>query len=149
MTRPDYLQSEGADDTVGAIIEGFRQNYNVTKSRLSVIQALLSQGIITLAQYMSLMYMKSVLSPCKNEHEGSVIAEVGSEHYASDAHDTVYIVDDQKKTTTQRKDQIEVLKGITAFNTFPERNKLGGQGGLAMFRNNNINAFWKKNLTNF
>ena len=106
------MQSEGADDTVGAIIEGFRQNYNVTKSRLSVIQALLSQGIITLAQYMSLMYMKSVLSPCKNEHEGSVIAEVGSEHYASDAHDTVYIVDDQKKTTTQRKDQIEVLKGI-------------------------------------
>ena len=113
------MQSEGADDTVGAIIEGFRQNYNVTKSRLSVIQALLSQGIITLAQYMSLMYMKSVLSPCKNEHEGSVIAEVGSEHYASDAHDTVYIVDDQKKTTTQRKDQIEVLKGITANNTFP------------------------------
>ena len=143
MTRPDYLQSEGADDTVGAIIEGFRQNYNVTKSRLSVIQALLSQGIITLAQYMSLMYMKSVLSPCKNEHEGSVIAEVGSEHYASDAHDTVYIVDDQKKTTTQRKDQIEVLKSITANNTFPGITK-GGQGGPAMFRNCNINAFWKK-----
>ena len=56
-----YAQSEGADDTVGAIIENYRQHYNVTKSRLSVIQALLSQGIITLAQYMSLMYMKSVV----------------------------------------------------------------------------------------
>ena len=145
MTRPDYLQSEGADDTVGAIIEGFRQNYNVTKSRLSVIQALLSQGIITLAQYMSLMYMKSVLSPCKNEHEGSVIAEVGSEHYASDAHDTVYIVDDQKKTTTQRKDQIEVLKGI---NIIPGTTR-GAKETRQCFGKTTQFAFRKKNLTNF
>ena len=57
-----YSQCEDADDTVGAIIEKFKRSCNLTKTRLSVIQALLSQGIITFAQYMSLMYMKSVVS---------------------------------------------------------------------------------------
>ena len=51
------------------------------------------------------------LSPCKNEHEGSVIAEVGSEHYDSDGHDALIMDPDQNKTPSQKKDQIEVLKG--------------------------------------
>ena len=61
---------------MGGIIEMYKATYSVTKTRLSVIQALLSQGIITHAQYMGLMYMKSFLS-CKLYHEGSVIAEAG------------------------------------------------------------------------
>ena len=44
-------------------------------------QALLSHGVITHAQYMNFIYMKNVINNCKTEHEGSVIAEVGSEHY--------------------------------------------------------------------
>ena len=40
----------------------YKENSNVTKTRLAVIQALLSQGIISLAQYMNMMYMKSVVS---------------------------------------------------------------------------------------
>ena len=43
-------------------------------------QALLSHGVITHAQYMNFIYMKNVINNCKTEHEGSVIAEVGSEH---------------------------------------------------------------------
>jgi len=67
---------------------------NAVKTRLSVIQALLGQGIITHAQYMSLMYMKSVLASCNkpyHNHEGSVVAEAGSEHEHCDSdggHDT-------------------------------------------------------------
>ena len=67
------------EDPVGGIIESYKEAYSVTKTRLSVIQALLSQGIITHAQYMGLMYMKSVLL-CKPYNEGSVVAEAGSEH---------------------------------------------------------------------
>ena len=46
-----------------------------------LLQALLSHGVITHAQYMNFIYMKNVINNCKTEHEGSVIAEVGSEHY--------------------------------------------------------------------
>ncbi len=53
-----------------------------------VVQALLSHGIITHAQYMNFMYMKNVMSQFKRENEGSVIAEVGSEHCHSDGHIT-------------------------------------------------------------
>ncbi len=58
-----------------------------------LFQALLAQGVITHAQYMGLMYMKSVLSACKPSHEGSVVAEAGSEHDGhggcdSDGHET-------------------------------------------------------------
>ena len=54
------------------------------------------------------------MSPCKNEHEGSVIAEVGSEHYDSDGHDAFYIeLPEGESRASQRKDQIEVLMGKT------------------------------------
>eukprot|EP00092_Neocalanus_flemingeri_P001329 GFUD01001420.1.p1 GENE.GFUD01001420.1~~GFUD01001420.1.p1 ORF type:complete len:1228 (+),score=271.17 GFUD01001420.1:445-4128(+) len=81
-----FTQVENSKDPVGAIIEVYRQTDNLALSRLAVIQALLSHGIITHAQYMNFMYMKSVMSQCKTEHEGSVIAEVGSEHCYSDGH---------------------------------------------------------------
>ena len=68
------------------VIELYKTTLNVTKTRLAVIQALLSQGIISLAQYMNMMYMKSLLAPCKNEGEGSVVVEVGSEHCDSEGH---------------------------------------------------------------
>jgi len=49
------------------------------------------------------------LSSCKAEGEGSVVAEVGSEHCDSDGHDTdLENADDPKGQNT---DQIEVLKG--------------------------------------
>ena len=57
-----YTQFEDAPDPVGCVIELYKRSSNVTKTRLSVIQALLSQGIISLAQYMNMMYMKSVVS---------------------------------------------------------------------------------------
>ena len=57
-----YTQFEDAPDPVGCVIELYKRNSNVTKTRLAVIQALLSQGIISLAQYMNMMYMKSVVS---------------------------------------------------------------------------------------
>ena len=57
-----YTQFEDAPDPVGCVIELYKRSSNVTKTRLSVIQALLSQGIISLAQYMIMMYMKSVVS---------------------------------------------------------------------------------------
>ena len=53
-----YTQFEDAPDPVGCVIELYKRSSNVTKTRLSVIQALLSQGIISLAQYMNMMYMK-------------------------------------------------------------------------------------------
>ena len=37
---------------------------------------------------MNFMYMKNVMSQFKRENEGSVIAEVGSEHCHSDGHIT-------------------------------------------------------------
>eukprot|EP00090_Calanus_glacialis_P039865 TRINITY_DN6942_c0_g1_i1.p1 TRINITY_DN6942_c0_g1~~TRINITY_DN6942_c0_g1_i1.p1 ORF type:complete len:1224 (+),score=288.91 TRINITY_DN6942_c0_g1_i1:40-3711(+) len=80
-----FTQVDNSKDPVGAIIEVYRQTDNLSLSRLAVIQALLSHGIITHAQYMNFMYMKSVMSH-KAEHEGSVIAEVGSEHCNSDGH---------------------------------------------------------------
>lgn len=50
------------------------------------------------------------LSSCKAEGEGSVVAEVGSEHCDSDGHDTDLENGDELKG--QNTDQIEVLKGI-------------------------------------
>lgn len=106
-----YTQSRTAEDIVGEIIEMYKKTDTVTKTRLSVIQALLSQGIITHAQYMSLMYMKSVLFPCKTDHEGSVIAEVGSEHCDSEGHDTDIENNDTPNSQTA-SDQIQVLKDL-------------------------------------
>ena len=56
-----YTQFEDAPDPVECIIEIYKRTSNVSKTRLAVIQALLSQGIISLAQYMNMMYMKSVV----------------------------------------------------------------------------------------
>ncbi len=108
-----YSQCEHAEDPVGGIIEMYKATHSITKTRLSVIQALLSQGIITHAQYMGLMYMKSVLTS-KTSHEGSVVAEAGSEHehYDSDGHDT----DNEHSEVNSRaglvRDQVEVLKDL-------------------------------------
>merc|ERR1719312_1115190 len=105
-----FTQVENSKDPVGAIIEVYRQTDNLSLSRLAVIQALLSHGIITHAQYMNFMYMKSVMTH-KAEHEGSVIAEVGSEHCNSDGH----ITDNEEPNDSiqESKDnnsEIQVLK---------------------------------------
>ena len=55
-------------------------------------QALLSHGVITHAQYMNFIYMKNVINNCKTEHEGSVIAEVGSNNYNSEGHMTIMTI---------------------------------------------------------
>jgi timeless protein len=105
-----FTQFEDAPDTVGCIIEMYKENSNVTKTRLAVIQALLSQGIISLAQYMNMMYMKSVLITNKVEHEGSVVAEVGSEKCESEGgHNTD--LDNAHDHNAQNKD-LETLKEI-------------------------------------
>jgi len=84
-----FTQVENTKDPVGAIIKVYKQTDNTSLSRLAVIQALLSHGIITHAQYMSFIYMKNEMSQCKNQsHQGSVKAEVGSEHCNSDGHIT-------------------------------------------------------------
>ena len=76
-------------DPVGAIIDIYKRTDNISLSRLAVIQALLSYGIITHAQYMSFIYMKNEMSALKNRsQQGSVKAEVGSEHCNSDGHIT-------------------------------------------------------------
>lgn len=43
-----------------------------------------------------------------------MIAEVGSEHYDSEHYDALIMDPDQNKTPSQKKDQIEVLKGAVA-----------------------------------
>ena len=53
-----------------------RQTDNLSLSRLSVIQSLLTHGIITHAQYMNFMYMKGVMEMHTIEKEESVLAEV-------------------------------------------------------------------------
>lgn len=108
-----FSQCEHNEDPVGGIIEMYKSAYSVTKTRLTVIQALLSQGIITHAQYMSLMYMKSMLSS-KPYHEGSVVAEAGSEHCDSDGHETDGDPDyhPASSQTSRPKDQVEVLKDL-------------------------------------
>lgn len=137
-----FSQCEHSEDPVGGIIEMYKSTYSVTKTRLmviwpkfsretelkiqtfhfglqllknvffsQVIQALLSQGIITHAQYMSLMYMKSVLS-CKPYHEGSVVAEAGSEHCDSEGHETDLDPDYHPSSSQRPKDQVEVLKDL-------------------------------------
>merc|ERR1719427_1321325 len=60
---------------------------------------------------MNFMYMKSVMSQCKAEHEGSVIAEVGSEHCNSDGH----ITDNEEpndsiQESKNNNSEIQVLK---------------------------------------
>ena len=57
-----------------------------------LLQALLSHGVITHAQYMNFIYMENVINNCKTEHEGSVIAEVGSEHCNSEGHMTILTI---------------------------------------------------------
>ena len=57
-----------------------------------LLQALLSHGVITHAQYMNFIYMKNVINNCKTEHEGSVIAEVGSEQCNSEGHMTILTI---------------------------------------------------------
>merc|ERR1711935_859730 len=81
------------------------------KTRLNVIQALLSQGIISLAQYMSMMYLKSVLTThSKNSHEGSIVVEVGSEKCDSEGNYTE--LENTRDINLQGKDQIETLKEL-------------------------------------
>jgi timeless protein len=86
--RHHYTQVINTKDPVGAIIEIYRQTDNITLPRVAIIQELLSQAIITHAQYMNLMYMKSMMSPFQRVEEGSVIAEIGSEHCESDKEET-------------------------------------------------------------
>ena len=64
--------------------------------------------MITHAQYMNFIYMKNVINNCKTEHEGSVIAEVGSEHCNSEGHMT----DSEEAMETceeKRKSEIQVF----------------------------------------
>ena len=92
-----YSQDQDAEDTVGDIIEIYKRTCSVTKTRLNGLQALLSQGIITSAQYMSLKYRNSGLSPCEDEPDASIIAMIKNT--------------DGDKNIAQRLNQIEVLKG--------------------------------------
>jgi len=73
-----YTQVENTKDPVGAIIEIYRQMDNKTLPRVAIIQELISQNIITHAQYMNLMYMKSMMLPYQPVADGSIIAEIGS-----------------------------------------------------------------------
>ena len=58
---------------------------------------------------MNFIYMKNVINNCKTEHEGSVIAEVGSEHCNSEGHMTDS--DEAMETCEEkRKSEIQVLK---------------------------------------
>ena len=113
--RCHYSHCQDAEDMVGAIIELYKIDSNSTKTRLSVIQALLSQDIITFVEYMSMMYLKSVLPPTKSEQEEKVVAEAGSQQHDSDCLDafTNEIADGDQNLTQQshKTDQIEVLKG--------------------------------------
>ena len=106
----------------------------MTLSRLAVIQALFSHGIITYAQYMNFMYMKSVMSPFKRENEGSVIVEVGSEHCHSDGHITDTEEGEIREERIESDDaeaEINVLKECLVrqvpYRTVPYR-KIGGVG---------------------
>ena len=110
-----YNQCHNAKDVVGGIIALYKENFNATKSRLSVIQSLLSRDTITFAQYMSLMYMKPVLAVCKRDQaDKEVVAEAGSSlHDDLDWHDTVVMNEmaDGETGRTEKIDQIEALKG--------------------------------------
>merc|ERR1712110_653854 len=99
-------------DPVGAIIDVYKRTDNISLSRLAVIQALLSYGIITHAQYMSFIYMKNEMMTIKSRsQQGSVKAEVGSEHCNSDGH----ITDNEEAGETvdrerNKNSEIQVLK---------------------------------------
>merc|ERR1719491_1883711 len=106
-----YSQFEDTPDPIECIIETYKRNQNQTKTRLNVIQALLSQGIISLAQYMSMMYLKSVLTThTKNSHEGSIVVEVGSEKCDSEGNYTE--LENTQDINLQGKDQVETLKEL-------------------------------------
>merc|ERR1719402_1914313 len=81
-----FSKVENSNDPVADLIEIYRQTDNLSLSRLSVIQSLLTHGIITHAQYMNFMYMKGVMDMHTIEKEESVLAEAGSEHCVSDGH---------------------------------------------------------------
>lgn len=104
-----FTQVENTMDPVGSLIEIYKQTDNIHLSRLVVIQALLSHGVITHAQYMNFIYMKNLINNCKTEQEGSVKAEVGSEHCNSDGH----ITDTEESMETGQekgRSEIQVLK---------------------------------------
>lgn len=106
-----FTQVENSKDPVGAIIQVYKQSDNTSLSRLAVIQALLSNGIITHAQYMSFMYMKNEMSACKNQSlQGSVKAEVGSEHCNSDGHITDSEETGDSPGDKNKNSEIQVLK---------------------------------------
>ena len=97
---------------MGAIIEIYRQTDNITLPRVAIIQELLSQGIITHAQYMNLMYMKSMMSPYQRVEEGSVIAEIGSEHCESDKDEApVEKICENPGGTDSKDTEIQLLTG--------------------------------------
>jgi len=101
-----FTQVENSSDPVGSLIEIYKETDNLILSRLVVIQALLAHGVITHATYMNFIYMKNVINS-KTEKEGSVIAEVGSEHCTSDGHITDN--EDSMDIGGQEK-EIQVLK---------------------------------------
>eukprot|EP00088_Acartia_fossae_P049321 TRINITY_DN5428_c0_g1_i11.p1 TRINITY_DN5428_c0_g1~~TRINITY_DN5428_c0_g1_i11.p1 ORF type:complete len:973 (-),score=340.17 TRINITY_DN5428_c0_g1_i11:923-3670(-) len=104
----NFNQVEHLSDPVGAVIDIYRQAGNISLTRVSLIQSLLAHGIITHAQYMNFMYMKSVLAQCNGEGKGSVKAEVGSEHCTSDGHITDS--EDAQEGSQRENREIKVLK---------------------------------------
>ena len=66
------VKVEHLSDPVGAVIDIYRQAGNISLTRVSLIQSLLAHGIITHAQYMNFMYMKSVLAQCNGEGKGEI-----------------------------------------------------------------------------
>merc|ERR1711981_843226 len=67
-----FTQVENSKDPVGSIIEVYRQTDNLSLSRLVVIQALLSHGVITHAQYMNFIYMKNVINTCEEKRKSEI-----------------------------------------------------------------------------
>jgi len=74
-----YTKVVNTKDPIGAIIEFFSKTKTVLFPRVAIIQELMSQGIISHAQFMNFMYMKSMMQPYKGVAQVSLNAEIGSE----------------------------------------------------------------------
>ena len=74
-----FTHVENKKDPVASLLKIYKRTENKSLSRLGMIHALLSHGVITHAQYKNFIYMKNNMHHGKREHGGSVKAEVGRE----------------------------------------------------------------------
>ncbi|XP_071750026.1 protein timeless [Lepeophtheirus salmonis] len=113
-----YSECKNSQDPVGSIIDLYKEAENEILTRESVLQGLLSYGIITHAQYIKLAIVKPTLTKNNTSSDAtrSMISELGSQRGESESgQDNLHIADENMQLSfpsSSEKVYVEEIEGI-------------------------------------